>query len=189
MESQSDSDAPEELTVGEGTRQHEEIRKAQRDHVARVAKEGKERRRQLAQKRALDNSEKEKNKAKRNKKSGDDQLEQEQEDENRMVPGMLPKDIVDILAAREKQTFASDSEEEIFDQKGAVKKKNNKKKRENKGPETVVLSDMPPPQCLTTSIDFLNRRKMQTPRSTSVLKNADRALCLLSSKGGLLSKH
>ncbi|KAJ1703623.1 hypothetical protein LUZ63_003402 [Rhynchospora breviuscula] len=188
MESQSDSDAPEELTVGEGIRQHEEIRKAQRDHVVRVAKEGKERRRQRAQKRALAKSEKEKNEAKRNKSLGDDQLEQEREEENQVVPGMLPKDIVDILAAREKQTFASDSEEEIDDQKGAQKKK-NKKRRENKGPETVVLSDMPPPQCLTSSVDFLNRRKMLTPRSTSVLKNADRALRLLSTKGGLLSKR
>ncbi|KAJ4748104.1 hypothetical protein LUZ62_050181 [Rhynchospora pubera] len=189
MESQSDSDAPEELTVGEGIRQHEEIRKAQRDHVVRVAKEGKERRRQRAQTRALAKSEKEKNEAKRKKISGDDQLEQEREEENRVVPGMLPKDIVDILAAREKQTFASDSEEEIDDQKGAAQKKKNKKRHENKGPETVILSDMPPPQCLTSSIDFLNRRKMSTPRSTSVLKNADRALRLLSTKGGLLSKR
>ncbi|KAF3329545.1 hypothetical protein FCM35_KLT04876 [Carex littledalei] len=187
MESGSDSDAPEELTAGEGIRQHEEIRKTQRDNVMRAAKEGKERRRQWAQKRTVAKSEKKRDEAISNTETGDDHLEQEPE-EKRVVPGMLPKDIVDILAAREKQTFSSDSEEEVVDKKGAAKKKMNKKRRESNGPETVVLSDMPPPQCLKNSIDFLKRRKMQTPRSNSILKNADRALCLLSSKGGLLGK-
>ncbi|KAF3334267.1 hypothetical protein FCM35_KLT20871 [Carex littledalei] len=186
MESGSDSDAPEELTAGEGIRQHEEIRKAQRDNVMRVAKEGKERRRQWAQKRTVAKPEKKRDEEISSTVTGDDHLEQEPE-EKRVVPGMLPKDIVDILAAREKQTFSSDSEEDIVDNKGAKKKK-NKKRRENNGPETVVLSDIPPPQCLKNSIDFLKRRKMRTPRSTSILKNADHALCLLSSKGGLLGK-
>lgn len=67
----------------------------------RVAKEGKERRRKWAQKRTAAKSEKKRDEAISNKETGDDDLEQEPE-EKRVVPGMLPKDIVDILAAREK---------------------------------------------------------------------------------------
>lgn len=67
----------------------------------RAAKEGKERRRQWAQKRTVAKSEKKRDEAISNSETGDDLLEQEPE-EKRVVPGMLPKDIVDILAAREK---------------------------------------------------------------------------------------
>lgn len=67
----------------------------------RVAMEGKERRRQWAQKRTVAKSEKKRDEAISSTETGDDHLEQEPE-EKRVVPGMLPKDIVDILAAREK---------------------------------------------------------------------------------------
>jgi hypothetical protein len=46
-------------------------------------------------------SEKKRDKAISNKENDGDHLEQEPE-EKRVVPGMLSKDIVDILAAREK---------------------------------------------------------------------------------------
>lgn len=55
-------------------------------------------------------------------------------------------------------------------------------------PETVILKEMPPAQCLQNSMEFLKRRKMQVSRSTSVLKNANQALRLLSSQGSLFSR-
>jgi hypothetical protein len=67
----------------------------------RVAKEGKERRRKWAQKKTAAKSEKKSDNAISNKETDDDHLEQEPE-EKQVIPGMLPKDIVDILAAREK---------------------------------------------------------------------------------------
>ncbi|WOL13550.1 hypothetical protein Cni_G22320 [Canna indica] len=174
MEDSSDSDAPEELTAAEGIRQDEEIRKVQRENVMRVAHENKERRRQWAQRKTQPKSKK------------NDVLEVEETekpDEMPNISGMLPSNIVDILAAREKQTFSSDSEEETVNQKPK-----KRKKKQKFGPEMVILKDIPPPQCLENSLEFLKRRKMQISRSSSVLKNADQALRLISSKGSLLSK-
>ncbi|CAL9061910.1 unnamed protein product [Musa banksii] len=171
MDDGGDSDAPEELTAAEGIKQDEEIRKVQRENVMRVAHENKERRRQWAQRKTQP----------KQKKEGVEAEETEQPDEAPSIPGMLPSNIVAVLAAREKLTFSSDSEEEI------VKQKNTKRKKKKKasGPETILLKDIPPPQCLENSLEFLKRRKMQVPRSSSILKNADQALRLLSSKGSL----
>ncbi|URD75751.1 hypothetical protein MUK42_24230 [Musa troglodytarum] len=167
MEDGGDSDAPEELTAAEGIKQDEEIRKVQIENVMR------ERRRQWALRKTQP----------KQKKEGVKAEETEQPDEAPSIPGMLPSNIVAVLATREKLTFSSDSEEEI------VKRKNTKRKKKKKasGPETILLKDIPPPQCLENSLEFLKRRKMQVPRSSSILKNADQALRLLSSKGSLRS--
>lgn len=52
--------------------------------------------------------------------------------------------------------------------------------------EPVILKEIPPPQCLENSMDFLKKRKMQVSRSPAVLNNSNQALRLLS-KTGLLS--
>ncbi|XP_072993837.1 uncharacterized protein [Typha latifolia] len=175
MESGSDSDAPEELTAFESIKQDEEIRKVQKEHAIRVAQEGKERRRQWAQRRTQVKSDKQEPEVK----------EAEQQQDECVIPGMLPSNIVDLLAAREKQTFSSDSEEEIINQN---QKPAKKKKQRTSGPETVVLKDIPPAHCLQNSLEFLKKRKMQVSRSSSVLKNSNQAFRLLSSRGSLLSK-
>ncbi|GAV86773.1 hypothetical protein CFOL_v3_30199 [Cephalotus follicularis] len=95
--------------------------------------------------------------------------------------GMLPSEIVKLLAAREKQVFLSDDE----DEKVEVKPTSKKKKHKSSGLEPVILKDMPPPQCLQSSLQFLKKRKMQVPRSTAVLKNCNQALRLLSTSGVL----
>lgn len=55
-------------------------------------------------------------------------------------------------------------------------------------PEAILLNNIPPPHCLESSLEFLKKRKMQVSRSSAILKNADQALRLISSKGNLLSK-
>ncbi|XP_010906577.1 uncharacterized protein [Elaeis guineensis] len=175
MEAGSDSDAPEEITAEEGIKQDEEIQKVRRENIRRVAREGKERRRQWAQRKAQPKSSKE---------HTAEIKEMEQQQEAPYIPGMLPSNIVEALAAREKQTFSSDSEEEIINHKPTTRKK----KQKSSGPETVILKDIPPAQCLENSMGFLKRRKMQVSRSTSILKNANQALRLLSSQGSLFSK-
>ncbi|XP_020099496.1 uncharacterized protein LOC109717944 [Ananas comosus] len=180
MESGSDSDAPEELTAFEGIKQDEEIRKIQKENIIRVAKEGKERRRKWAQRITQGKADKQEDAEVKETE------QQEEEEEDHAVPGMLPSNIVDFLAAREKQTFASDSEEE---EEIIQQKPKKKRKQKTSGPETVILKDLPPAECLRNSLEFLKRRKMQVSRSTSVLKNADQALRLLSSRGSLFSKH
>ncbi|KAG1327121.1 hypothetical protein COCNU_01G010550 [Cocos nucifera] len=174
MEAGSDSDAPEEITTEEGIKQDEEIQKVQRENIRRVAREGKERRRQWAQRKAQPKSSEE---------HTAEIKKMEQQQEAPYIPGMLPSNIVEALAAREKQTFSSDSEEEINH-----KPTRRKKKLKSSGPETVILKDIPPAQCLQNSMEFLKRRKMQVSRSTSILKNANQALRLLSSQGSLFSK-
>ncbi|CAN4090534.1 unnamed protein product [Withania somnifera] len=88
----SDSDPPEELTSVQGIQKDEEIRKVERENKARVVQERKERRRQWAQKLTPQPMHDE---------SIEDTKEPEnaQDSENR---GMLPDEIVKILAAREK---------------------------------------------------------------------------------------
>ncbi|KAJ3679134.1 hypothetical protein LUZ60_017145 [Juncus effusus] len=189
MESGSESDAPEELTAGEGIKQHEEVKKAQRENLLMVAKKNKERRRQWAQKKtaAKSSKKKEEKKEETGEDNGEDELEAE-DDDAPVIPGMLPKDIIDRLAAREKQTFSSDSEEEMVNKEAATKVKKNKKRRQANGPETIVLNEIPPPKCLDNSKEFLKKRRMQVARSDSILRNASHSLRLLSSKGGLLGK-
>nr|XP_019707661.1 uncharacterized protein LOC105050138 isoform X1 [Elaeis guineensis] len=160
MEAGSDSDVPEELMAQEGIKQDEEIRKVPRENIIRVAQEGKERRRQWAQR---------KPQLKSSTEHTIEVKETEQHQEATYISGMLPSNIVEALAAHEKLTFSSDSEEEIINHKPATRKK----KQKSSGPETVILKDIPPARCMQNSVEFLTRRKMQAPRSTSVLKNAN----------------
>ncbi|KZV54403.1 hypothetical protein F511_09718 [Dorcoceras hygrometricum] len=168
-----DSDAPEEFTLQQGLQQDEEIRKIQRENKARVVREGKERRKKLAQKLTP------KLLPKGQETSDKTIIEtHEESDDNK---GMLPDDIVKLLAAREKITFTSDSEDEKSEKKPASRKRRPKKS----GLEPVILNDMPPAQCVQNSLDFLKKRKMKVSRSSSVLNNSDKALCFLY-KSGLL---
>ncbi|PKU72044.1 hypothetical protein MA16_Dca007408 [Dendrobium catenatum] len=164
----------------------------------KVVQEGKERRRQWAQRKIQFKSDKE--------------SVPEAKVEAPAIRGMLPSNIVDLLAAREKQTFTSDSEEEVVNHKPAILKKKKKSfgykfilidlkltygsceqvmsnlQMILSRPETVLLEEIPPAQCLENSMEFLKRRKMKVSRSNSVLINAKQALRLLSTPGNLLSK-
>ncbi|XP_008679903.1 uncharacterized protein [Zea mays] len=173
MDSGSDSDgAPEELTAVQGVEKHEEISQVEKDSAIRVTREGKERRKRWAQRRTS---------SKPDKKAPKEVVEDEgtkQSEETDTMPGMLPTSVIEILAAREKQTFASDSEEENVKQK--VQKR--KKRMKTAGPETILLKDVRSTQHVKNALDFLEQRKKQVPRSNAVLKNASKALRLLSSK-------
>ncbi|KAK4426339.1 hypothetical protein Salat_1402400 [Sesamum alatum] len=140
----SESDAPEEYTFQEGMQQDEEIGKVQRENKARVVREGKERRRKWAQKLTARSLPKE--------ESVRDEEETETHKESQANKGMLPDEIVKILAEREKL-------------------------------EPVILKNIPPPQCVQNSLEFLKKRKMQVPRSSAVLNNSNQALRLLSTSG------
>ncbi|XP_057979110.1 uncharacterized protein LOC131165380 isoform X2 [Malania oleifera] len=88
----------------QGFQQDEDIRKVQRENKARVVREGKERHRQWAQK-----------KTPRQSGGGESAIglvDNETPQRPLGSDGMLPNDIVELLAAREKQVFASDSEED-----------------------------------------------------------------------------
>jgi hypothetical protein len=54
-------------------------------------------------------------------------------------------------------------------------------------PETILLKDVRSTQHVKNALDFLEQRKNRVPRSNAVLKNASKALRLLSSKGNFLS--
>ncbi|KAL0461497.1 UNVERIFIED_CONTAM: hypothetical protein Slati_0037300 [Sesamum latifolium] len=140
----SESDAPEEFTFQEGMQQDEEIGKVQRENKARVVREGKERRRKWAQKLTARSLPKE--------ESRRDEEETESLEESQANKGMLPDEIVKMLAEREKL-------------------------------EPVILKDIPPPQCVQNSLEFLRNEKMQVPRSSAVLNNSNQALRLLSTSG------
>ncbi|KAK9285518.1 hypothetical protein L1049_024712 [Liquidambar formosana] len=171
-----DSDAPEEFTSEQGVQLDEEIRKVQKENKARVVREGKERRRQWA-----------KRKTPRSSKGGEtveDVIETETHQQSVGSGGMLPNDIVKLLATREKQVFLSDSEEEKAEEKPSSRRKRAK----SSGLEPVILKDIPPAQCIQNSMEFLKKRKMQVSRSTSVLNNSNQALRLLSSSGLLSNK-
>ncbi|XP_015689617.1 DNA ligase 1 [Oryza brachyantha] len=182
MDSGSDSDsAPEELTAVQGVEKHDEISKVEKDSAIRVSQQEKERRRRWAQRRT---SSKPNNEEPLDLKDKDTKQEEENEgneenEERHTIPGMLPTDVIEMLAAREKQTFTSDSEEEITNQK--VQKR--KKRLKTSGPETILLKDVRSTQHVKNALDFLEKRKNQVPRSDAVLKNANKALRLLSSKG------
>ncbi|AQK69148.1 uncharacterized protein LOC100276302 [Zea mays] len=180
MDSGSDSDgAPEELTAVQGVAKHEETSKVEKDSVLRVTREGKERRKRWAQRRTSSKPDK---KAPKEVEDEDTKKSEEHEETNTM-PGMLPTSVIEILAAREKQTFASDSEEENVKQKVQRRKKRMK----TDGPETILLKDVRSTQHVKNALDFLEHRKNRVPRSNAVLKNASKALRLLSSKGNFLS--
>ncbi|KAE8707069.1 putative kinase [Hibiscus syriacus] len=168
-----DSDAPEEFTNQQGIKQDEKIRKIQKENKARVIREGKERRRLWAQRKTQRQSAKIENVQ---------DVETETDEESLAKKGMLPTNIVEMLASREKQVFLSDSE----DEKAKVDPTPRKKKKKNSGLEPVILKDIPPPQCLQSSMEFLKKRKMQVPRSSLVLKNSNQVLrlsCALSTSG------
>ncbi|KAJ9170785.1 hypothetical protein P3X46_018864 [Hevea brasiliensis] len=171
----SDSDVPEEFTSEQGIQQDEEIRKVQKENKTRIVREGKERRRLWAQRKTPRPS--------KGDESVQDVTETETEKEPLGTGGMLPNEIVQLLAAREKKVFLSDSE----DEKVEAKLPPRKKKPKSSGIETVILKEMPPPQCLQNSLEFLRKKKMQVSRSSSVLNNSNQALRLISTSG-LLSK-
>ncbi|OIV92895.1 hypothetical protein TanjilG_01029 [Lupinus angustifolius] len=170
----NDSDAPEEFTAQQGVQLDEEIQKIQRENKARVVREGKERRRQWAQKLTPRPS-----KAVKNSR---DVTGTEPQQESNKTAGFLPDNIVQMLAAREKKVFVSDTNEEIDVKKSTTSRKRKSKKTDL---EPVILSEIGPPQCLHSALDFLRERKRSVPRSSSVLNNSSRALRLLSSSGVL----
>ncbi|KAE9466918.1 hypothetical protein C3L33_01179, partial [Rhododendron williamsianum] len=146
--------------------------------LCRIAREGKDRRRQWAQKKTPRKPPRAENIL--------DVIEPESTKESQDNAGMLPNDIVKLLAAREKKVFESDSEGEK--EETTNKKRTSKKKRsKSSGHEPIILKDLPPPQCLQNSLEFLKKRKMQVARSSSVLNNSNQALRLLS-KSGLLKQ-
>ncbi|WVZ77587.1 hypothetical protein U9M48_025440 [Paspalum notatum var. saurae] len=180
MDSGSDSDsAPEELTAVQGVEKHEEISKVEKDSAIRITQEGKERRKRWAQRRTSSKPDKQAQKKVKDK----DTKQSEENEETHTMPGMLPSSVIEMLAAREKQTFSSDSEEENVKQKVQKRKKRTK----TSGPEIVLLKDARATQHVKSALDFLEQRKNRVPRSNAVLKNANKALRLLSSKGNFLS--
>ncbi|KAF8691319.1 hypothetical protein HU200_040446 [Digitaria exilis] len=147
--------------------------------TCRVTQEGKERRKRWAKRRTS---------SKPNKKApkeveDEDTRQSEENEETHTMPGMLPNSVIEMLAAREKVTFSSDSEEESVKQKVQKRKKRTK----TSGPETILLKDVRATQHVKNALDFLEQRKNRVPRSNAVLKNANKALRLLSSKGNFLS--
>ncbi|BBH07849.1 hypothetical protein Prudu_019895, partial [Prunus dulcis] len=93
-----DSDAPEELTAEQGIQQDEELSKVQKENKARVVREGKERRRQWAQRKTP----KKTPQPSAGVESVQDAPETETHQESLGSAGMLPSNIVELLAAREK---------------------------------------------------------------------------------------
>ncbi|KAL5974259.1 hypothetical protein ACLOJK_030923 [Asimina triloba] len=195
-----DSDAPEEFTVDQlsgvykifdvialfvlinpqlGIKQDEQIRRIQRESKTRVAREGKEQRRQWEER---------KTKRPPRVKSSVEDPERETHEKGQAkggmlgttVKGMLPIDIVNHLADHEKKTFHSDSEDEAVNHdKPVSKKKKQKTSREG----LVLLGEIPAAECLNKSMEFLKKRKGHVSRSTTVLKNPNQALRLLSTTG------
>jgi len=177
MDSGSDSDgAPEELTAVQGVEKHEEISKVEKDSAVRATQEDKDRRKRWAKRKTSSKPVK-----KKPLKIEDKDVKAEEEDEDEetyAMPGTLPKSVIEMLAAREKQTFSSDSEEEDVNQK--VQKK--KKKLKTSGPETILLKDVRSTQHMRNALNFLDHRKKLVPRSNAVLKNSHTAMRLFHAK-------
>ncbi|XP_010548394.1 PREDICTED: uncharacterized protein LOC104819832 [Tarenaya hassleriana] len=174
-----DSDAPEEFTQEQTIAKHDEISKAQKDSKARVIREKKEKRKQQQAQRATQQS------SVRNEHVEDvEELEENPEAErSRANQGFLPKHVVEKLAAREKldQSPPSDSEDDEDEEaKSLTSGKRKSKKRKSAGAGAFLLGDIPPPECLKNSLEFLKKRKMQVARSSSVLNNSNQALRLVS---------
>ncbi|KAJ6740211.1 UDP-N-ACETYLMURAMOYL-L-ALANYL-D-GLUTAMATE-2 6-DIAMINOPIMELATE LIGASE [Salix purpurea] len=188
----SESDAPEEFTAVQGIQQDEEIRRVQKESKARVIREAKEKRRRLAQRKTAQPPKVNENVL----DVVEAEIETETGKESLGSGGMLPSDIVQLLAAREKiltkrtyavcrKVFLSDSDDEKAEEKRLRKKEKVQKLGVRN--ETVILKDMAPPQCIQNSLEFLKKKKMQLSRSSSVLNNPGQALRLISSSG-LFSK-
>ncbi|KAM6591545.1 hypothetical protein CsatA_014150 [Cannabis sativa] len=170
------SDAPEELTAEQGILQDQELIKVQKENKARVARERKERRRLWAQRKTP-------KKPSQKVESVQDVPQTEDPSEPNGREGMLPSEIVQVLAAREKHVFLSDSEDEKTESKESSRRKKKSRRTSGSGVETVMLNEIPSAQCLKNSLEFLKKRKMQVPRSFAVLNNSNQALRLLSSSG------
>ncbi|KAL5099343.1 hypothetical protein RYX36_003670 [Vicia faba] len=182
--SDNDSDAPEEFTAEQGIQLDEEIRKIKRENTIRVNTEEKERRRKRAQKLTPQPS-------KAAKKSVSiTESEEEPNNDAGFLPesivqrnkalGFLPKNIVEKLAAREKLVSLTDTNKEEHGIKPTISKK---RKSKDWGFEPCILSELGPPPCLQSALDFLKERKMAVPRSSAVLKNSNQASRLISSSG------
>lgn len=143
----------------------------------RVVREGKERRRKWAQKITPRPS-------KAGEKSQDVEDTEPQQESN-TAAGFLPESIVQMLAAREKQVFVSDINEEKDEEKPTTSRK---RKSRNSGLKPVILSEIGPPPCVNSALEFLKERKMSVPRSSSVLNNSNQAFRLLSRSGVLRQK-
>ncbi|CAI0554329.1 unnamed protein product [Linum tenue] len=204
-----DSDAPEEFTAEQGIELDAEIRKIQKENKSRIAREGKALRRKWAER-----------KTPRPSKKGDEGVQDtvetedgDEEDGSLTAKGMLPSDIVQQLAAREKycsllslfpsiclgtgfqlltrgcqpclcrKVFFTESD----DEDGNAKLPPRKKKARGSGPQTVILNEISPPPCLQNSLEFLKKNKMRLSRSSAVLNNSSQALRFISTSG-LLSK-
>ncbi|KAK1310875.1 hypothetical protein QJS10_CPA08g01615 [Acorus calamus] len=92
--------------------------------------------------------------------------------------------VVGLTLKTDPRKVFSDSEEVVINEPPPSK---TKRKKTSSRFEAVILKDIPPPQCLQNSKDFLMKRKMQVSRSPSTLNNANQALRLVSSRGGLHS--
>ncbi|KAL9272555.1 hypothetical protein AKJ16_DCAP17478 [Drosera capensis] len=135
---------------------------------SRVIRERNERRRKLTQKLTPQ------------AKSGEEPVEHEKKAETQETQndaGMLPQDIVNLLAAKEKKVFSSDEDN------GEKEQKPKKKRVKKLGAGLIILNDLRPPPCLQSSLDFLRKRNMQVARSSAVLNNPKQALRLLSTTG------
>ncbi|GAB4847075.1 hypothetical protein Ancab_026085 [Ancistrocladus abbreviatus] len=151
---EEDSNAPEEFTTEQGIKQDEEIRKVQRENKARVIREGKELRKKWAERLAP--------RPRPQPQSSDEvkknELETEARRESQINDGMLPEDIVNLLAAREKQVFLSDSDgEEKMEKKTKPKRERPKKS----GVNPIILKDIAPAHRVENSLEFLKKRKLQ----------------------------
>ncbi|XP_020217816.1 uncharacterized protein LOC109801213 [Cajanus cajan] len=175
--SDNDSDAPEEFTTEQGLQQDEEIQRIQRENKARVVREGKERRRRWAEKLTPRPS-------KADEKSQEESASEPQQESN-TAAGFLPDSIVQMLAAREKQVFLTDTNEEKDDIKPTTSRKRKSRKS---GLQPVILSEIGPPKCSQNALEFLKEKQMAVQRSSSVLNNSKQALRLLSSSGVLRRK-
>ncbi|CAI0458531.1 unnamed protein product [Linum tenue] len=177
-DSDSESDAPEEFTAEQGIELDAEIRKIQKDNKSRVAREGKALRRKWAERKTPRPS-------KKGEQGVQDAVETKEDEESVAAKGMLPSNIVQQLAAREKKVFTTESDDET---PGAnAKLPPRKKKARGSGPQTVILTEISPPPCLQNSLEFLKKNKMRLSRSSAVLNNSNQALRFISSSG-LLSK-
>lgn len=174
-----DSDAPEEFTQEQTIAKHAEISKAQKESKARIIRERKEQRKHRAQRITPRSSAKSKN------VGVEEPGENPEAELSRMNQGFLPRHVVEQLIAREKsgQAVSSDSDDDKEEEAKSFTRE--KKKRKSSGTVAMILEDIPPPECLKNSLEFLKKRKMQVARSSSVLNNSNQALRLVS---GMLTK-
>ncbi|GAB4847079.1 hypothetical protein Ancab_026088 [Ancistrocladus abbreviatus] len=192
----------------QGIKQDEEIRKVQRENKARVIREGKEQRKKWAERltprpRPLPQPSDEVTK---------NEIETEARRESQINDGMLPEGIVNLLAAREKQVFLSDSdEEEKMEKKPKPKKKRPKKSGfeplyivilqmiadiviapyisdslMNNRVDPIILKEIAPAYCVQNSLEFLKKRKLQVELQATV---AASLLVYGEEKVSSMSKH